>query len=182
MTTAQTPSESAPVPAPATQEAHRIAAVVEDGVLAGMIGATVVAIWFLLFDSLLHEPFYTPSLIGSVIFLGKDVSEVTAVNTTMVFAYTGIHGALFLIAGTAIAWLFSLIERNPQFGLVLLLLFLLFESVIFGFEVAIVPMLVGALGAWAVGLANLLAAIAMFWFLLRRRPKAMASLRAGLEE
>jgi hypothetical protein len=182
MTTAPSRSESAPVPAHAAHEAHRIAGVVEDGVLAGIIGATVVAVWCLLFDSLLREPFFTPSLIGSVLFLGKDVSQVTSVNTTMVFAYTGLHGAVFLVAGTAIAWLFSLIERNPQFGLVLLLLFLLFESVLFGFEVAIVPMLVGALGAWAVGLANLLAAIAMFWFLLRRRPKAMASLRAGLEE
>jgi hypothetical protein len=180
MTAAQT--ESTTLSSPAAAQAHQIAAIVEDGVLAGMIGATVVAVWFLLFDTLLREPFFTPSLIGSVVFLGKNVSEVTSVNTTMVFAYTGIHGALFLVAGTAIAWMFSLIERNPQFGLVLLLLFLLFESVIFGFEVAIVPSLVGALGAWAVGLANLLSAIAMFWFLLRRRPKTMESLRAGLEE
>ncbi|MFQ5458370.1 MAG: hypothetical protein ACE5FC_07965 [Myxococcota bacterium] len=171
--------QSPALPATHPDEAHRIAVIVEHGVLAGLLGATVVALWFLLFDSLLREPFFTPSLIGSVLFLGMDVEAITTVNTTMVFAYSGLHGALFLIAGTVIAWMFSLIERNPQFGLVLLLLFLLFEAVVFGFEVSIVPNLVGALGAWAVALANLLSAIVMFWFLLRRRPATMASLRAG---
>lgn len=176
------PSEPTAPSSTDAHQAHQIAAIVERGVVAGMIGAAVVAIWFLLFDALLREPFYTPSLIGSVLFLGQDVDSVTGVNTTMVFAYSGLHGALFLIAGTVIAWMFSLIERNPQFGLVLLLLFLLFESVIFGVEVSIVPNLVGALGAWAVALANLLSAIAMFWFLLRRRPQTMASLRASWED
>jgi len=169
-------------PEAAAARAHDIAVIIEHGVLAGMIGAAVVAVWFLLFDVLLREPFYTPSLIGSVLFLGLDVHMVTGVNTSMVFAYTGLHGALFLIAGTAIAWMFSLVERNPQFGLVLVLLFLLVQSVIFGFEVTIVPNIVGALGAWAVAMANLLSAVAMFWFLLRRRPRAISQLRAGWDE
>ncbi|MDP3936836.1 MAG: hypothetical protein Q8R92_01725 [Deltaproteobacteria bacterium] len=166
----------------AAARAHDLAVIIEHGVVAGMIGAAVVAIWFLLFDVLLREAFYTPSLIGSVIFQDLDVHLVTGVNTSMVFAYSGLHGAAFLIAGTVLAWMFSLVERNPQFGLVLVLLFLLFQSVIFGFEAAIVPNLVGALGAWAVAMANLLSAVAMFWFLLRRRPRAMARLRESWEE
>ena len=169
-------------PEAAAARAHDLAVIIEHGVVAGMIGATVVAVWFLLFDVMLREPFFTPSLIGSVIFLGIDAHLVTSVNTSMVWAYTGLHGAVFLIAGTVLAWMFSLVERNPQFGLVLVLLFLLFQSVVFGFEVAIVPSLVGVLGAWAVALANLLAAVAMFWFLLRRRPRALTQLRAGLAD
>jgi hypothetical protein len=78
--------------------------------------------------------------------------------------------------------MFAQFERNPQFGWVLLLLFLLFESILFGFEVAVFPSLVGALGAFAVGLANLLAAVGMFWFLLRRHPQAAARLRASWNE
>ncbi len=78
--------------------------------------------------------------------------------------------------------MFWLFEQNPQFGMVLLLLFLLFESVVLGLEVSIAPHLVGALGTWAVGVANLFAAVAMFWFLLRRRPAAFARLRAGWSE
>ena len=85
----------------------------------------------------------------------------------MVFAYTGLHVLLFLLAGVGLAWMVSQVERNPQFGLVLLLLFLLFQSIVFGFEVTLVPSLVGAIGAGVVIVANLLAAGAMFWYLLR---------------
>ena len=164
-----------------TMRDHSLASVTEDGILTGIIGAFLVALWFLIFDFARGQPFFTPSLIGSVIFLGVDVEAVTTVDYTMVFAYTGIHGFLFLFAGMIVAWMFVQFERNPQFGMVLLLLFLLFEFVLFGFEVTIVPNLVGALGAWAVALANLLSAFGMFWFLLRRHPEAWEQLRKAGE-
>lgn len=158
------------------------ASIVEDGVVTGLVGASVVAVWFLLLDFARGVPFFTPSLLGSALFQGRTVEDATAISATMVFAYTGLHGVLFLIAGLAIAWMFSQFERNPQLGLVLLLLFLLFESIVLGLEVTIVPQLVGALGTWAVALANLFSAIAMFWFLLRRHPEAISRLKAGWSE
>jgi hypothetical protein len=157
-------------------------AILEDATLSGIAGAAIVALWFLVLDAVRGQPFFTPNLLGSALFLGRGVEEVRSVSALIVFAYTGLHGLLFLVAGTAITWMFSLVERNPQFGLVLLLLFLLFQSILFGFEVTIVPHLVGALGAWAVGIANLLAAAGMFWFLLRRRPEVMVRLREGWNE
>jgi hypothetical protein len=175
-------SDPSALPSSPATETRSTLAIVEDGVLSGLIGAFVVAAWFFLFDAARGKPFFTPSLLGSVLFTGKSVEEVTSVDPTMVFAYTGLHVFLFLLAGIVIAWMVSIFEQNPQFGLVILLLFLLFEAVVFGFEVAIVPDLVGVLGAWAVGLANLFAATAMFWFLLRRRPRAMARLREAWNE
>jgi hypothetical protein len=155
---------------------------VEDGVLAGIVGAAIVAVWFLVLDIARGQPFLTPSLLGSVLFLGASVEEASDLNVVMVFAYTGLHGLAFLATGAVIAWMVSQFEENPQFGLVLLLLFLLFQSVVFGLEVTIVPNLVGALGAVSVALANLLSAVAMFWFLLVRRPEALANLRESWEE
>ena len=157
-------------------------ALAEDGVLAGIIGGLTVAVWFLILDFARGQPFLTPSLLGSVLFLGQSVEEAHTVNVIMVFAYTGLHGVLFLLAGTAIAWMVSQFERSPQFGLVFLLIFVMFESVLFGFEVTIVPNLVGALGALSVGVANLLSAVTMFWYLLARRPQAWAHLRESWEE
>jgi len=156
---------------------HAARAILEDGVLSGIMGAAAVAVWFLVLDAVRGQPFFTPSLLGNVLFLGKGVQEVTSVSAVMVFAYTGLHGLLFLGSGILITWMFSQVERNPQFGLVLVLIFLLFQSVIFGFEVTLVPNLVGALGAWAVVIANLLAAASVFGFLLQRRPGAMIRLR-----
>ncbi len=156
--------------------------IVEDGVVTGLVGGSVVAVWFLLLDFARGVPFFTPSLLGSALFQGRGVEETTAISATMVFAYTGLHGVLFLIAGLVIAWMFSQFERNPQLGLVLLLLFLLFESIVLGLEVTIVPQLVGALGTWSVAVANLLSAITMFWFLLRRHPDSFSRLKAGWSE
>jgi hypothetical protein len=156
--------------------------VLEDGVVAGILGAAVIAVWFVLIDAARGQLLHTPTLLGSVLFLGKSVEEVTSVNLPIVFAYTGLHGLGFLAAGTALSWMVGQFERNPQFGLVLLLLFLLFESILFGFEVTVFPVLVGALGTLAVASANLLAAVVMFWFLLRRRPGVLQQLRDGWRE
>lgn len=154
-------------------------AVVEDGVLAGLVGATAVAAWFLLLDFVRGAPFSTPSLLGSVLFTERTVESVTAISVPMIFAYTGLHGLLFLLAGLVLAWMVSQFEQNPQIGMVLLLLFVTFESILLGLEVSVVPRLVGALGTWAVAIANLLSAVVMFWYLLRRRPGAIGRLREG---
>ncbi|UCE85835.1 MAG: hypothetical protein JSU66_16145 [Deltaproteobacteria bacterium] len=170
---------------PATRSAERgsgVVTILEDGVLSGILGAAVVAAFFLLLDFVRGEPLHTPSLLGSVLFLGKSVEEVTTVSAMIVFAYTGLHVLVFMFAGAILAWMVSQFEANPQFGMVLLLIFLLFEAVLFGFEVTVVPSLVGELGAWAVGLANLLSAVVMFGYLLRRHPEAMSRLRQGIAE
>jgi hypothetical protein len=160
----------------------RTVSVLEDGILTGVVGAAVVALWFLILDLARGQVFITPSLLGSVVFLGQSPDQVTSVNLLVVFAYTGLHGVLFLIAGLLIARMFTLFEHNPQFGIVILLLFLLFESIVFSFAAAIFPMLIGAIGAAAVASGNLFAAIAMFWFLLRRHPAAMTQLRLAWHE
>jgi len=160
----------------------RMSRIVEDGVLAGMIGAAAVALWFLLLDVARGQPFFTPSLLGNVLFLGAEVEDVESASALIVFAYTGLHGLLFIVAGIAVAFMVWEFEKNPQLGLVLLLLFVLFESVVFGLEVTVVPNLVGALSAGAVAFANVLAAAAMFWFLIARNPGAMQSLRDSWNE
>lgn len=161
---------------------QRSTGVLEDGIVTGIVGAAVVALWFLILDTARGQIFLTPSLLGSVVFLAQSPEDAVSINPFIVFAYTGLHGVLFLMAGVAIAWLFAFFERNPQFGIILLLLFILFESIIFAVAAAIFPNLVGALGAMAVATGNLMAAVAMFWFLMRRHPSTMARLRVAWQE
>jgi len=161
---------------------ERAVSIIEDGILTGVAGAVVVALWFLILDTARGQMFFTPSLIGSVVFLGQTPDQVVSVNGFIVFAYTGLHGVLFLMAGLALAWMFSMFEHYPQFGIILLLLFLMFESILFAFAAAIFPNLMGALGAVAVASGNLFAAIAMFWFLIRRHPAALAQLKLAWHE
>ncbi len=154
----------------------------EDGILTGMTGAAVVAIWFLILDTARGQIFFTPSLLGSVIFLGQSPDRIISINPYIIFAYTGLHGVLFLIAGFVIARMFAMFEHNPQFGIVILLLFLLFESILFSAAAAIFPNLIGTIGTVAVACGNLFAAIAMFAFLIRRHPAAMQQLRLAWHE
>jgi hypothetical protein len=104
------------------------------------------------------------------------------VDGAMVFAYTGIHAVLFLVVGLVFAWVFTQIDEHPQFGVVLILAFLLFEAILFGLEVTIVPRLVGALGAVSVALANLISIGAMCWFLLTRNPMLLEHLKEGMRD
>ena len=168
---------------PSPSLAHdRAVSVIEDGILTGVTGALVVAAWFFILDTARGQMFFTPSLLGSVVFLGQSPDQVISVNGFIVFAYTGLHGVLFLMAGLVLAGVVALFEHNPQFGIILLLLFLLFESILFSFAAAIFPNLMGTLGAVAVASGNLFAAIAMFWFLIRRHPTALTQLRLAWHE
>lgn len=157
--------------------------IAENGVVAGMIGASVVAVWFLVLDLVTRGlPFFTPSLLGSIIFAGMTAEQVTGLSGGAIFAYTGLHGILFLSAGIALAWMFAQFERNPQAGLILLLLFALFEAILWGIGVSMIPALAGVVGTWAILIANVASAAAMFVFLLRRNPHAMESLRRAWNE
>jgi hypothetical protein len=149
----------------------------EDGVLTGIVGAVVVMVVFLLLDLVQGRAFSTPSLLGSVIFRGEPVSQSSAPDPVMIFAYTGLHAVAFLMVGFFLAFLFREFEKHPKLGLELLVVLLVFEGLLMGAEVTIFPALVGELGAWAVATANVASLIAMLAFLTYRHPQAVAALR-----
>ena len=162
----------------ATQPARsRAAAIAEDGLFAGALGGLTVAVFFLIVDVLEGRPLFTPSLLGSVLFLGERAEAVSRVDIPMVFAYTGVHFAIFVAVGMAAAFMVSEFETNPPVGVVLLLLFICFEAGFFGVTFGVAPGVIGVLGAWLVGVANLLAAGAMAAYLLWwSHPNAFRSL------
>ena len=151
----------------------------EDGLLTGLVGAGLVAAWFLLLDCIRGAPFFTPSLLGSVVFDHNTTPGPVVISTKNVFAYSGLHVILFLVVGWGLAWMFREFELHPQFGLIYLLLYGLFEAIIFALELSMVPGVLGLLGTWAVAVGNVLSAVGMFVFLLRRHPRAIQRLVEG---
>jgi len=151
-----------------------IAAIGEDGLLAGVTGAVVVAGFFFLVDLVRGQPFYTPSLLGSVLFRGAEVGQVTGVDAAMVAAYTGVHVLSFVVLGTLAAFLVHEMERHPPVAVVAILLAICFEGGFFAVSAALMPGVVGTLGAALVALANLLALASMAAVLLWwRHPDAL---------
>jgi hypothetical protein len=162
--------------ASSTELSERSSTIAIDGVFSGVIGGVTVALFYLLIDAIAGRPLWTPSLLGSVLFLGSGVDKVVGVNIPMVFAYTGVHMALFVAAGMAFSFMVAQFESNPPLAVLLILLFVCFEAAFFAFTMALAPGVIGALGASSIAVANLLAALAMSAYFWRTHPGAARGL------
>lgn len=158
------------------------AQIAEDGLFSGMIGALMVAVWFLILDTLEGHPLYTPSLLGKVLFHGGAAIEDPTIVPAMVVVYTGVHMAAFIAIGMIAAYFVRASERAPAMGILLLFLFVIFEASFFVYSLGVGGGLIGKLGVMAVIVANLLAAGGMSTYFLVRRPAARRSLEKSWED
>lgn len=151
-------------------------ALVTDGLFTGMIGAIVVALWFLLLDSIQGRPFHTPALLGTVLLHGGQVAANGPIVAPLeIAAYTAFHFVMFIAVGFVLSWLMDLFEKFPIMFFVLLVLFLALQIGFFGLNLALGAQLLGHLPAWTVVTANLLAASAMAFYQWKRHPSVMKS-------
>jgi hypothetical protein len=156
--------------------------ILEDGFFAGMLGASLVALWYLVLDMLAGRPFFTPALLGSVLFRGVSDAAGVVVQPSIVAWYTALHFVTFLVIGIVASWLATQFERFPAVGIAIMFLFVLFESFFFFFALAIGKNLLGTLGLWTIAVANLLAAAGMAGYLWYRHPQAIRNLRKVWDE
>ena len=84
-----------------------------EGMIAGTIGAAVVAVWFLMYDMAHGRPFTTPALLGAVLFQGlRDVGSLR-ITPTLVLEYSLVHWAAFVLVGCTAAVLLAAADRIP---------------------------------------------------------------------
>lgn len=144
----------------------------QEGIVAGLVGAATVAVWFLILDTLAGRPFYTPTVLGTALFRRGQLGAVAtlAPSLEMVLMFTWVHGLAFAALGGLAARLIWAAERNPSVGFGVLLLFVVFTA---GFTIAAMLFAAPVLQAltWpAVLVANLLAALAMTLYFRLRHP------------
>jgi hypothetical protein len=143
-------------------------AVLREGLVLGLIGAGLVAVWFLLVDGIAGRPFFTPAVLGSVVLFGRDVASVS-IDMQSILAYTAIHLVAFLVAGIIIAAIMAEARKDPHVLWLLVEFFIVFE---FGFYAAVGlafrPVL-AELTWFNVAVGNLLAAGGMGLYLWRIR-------------
>lgn len=148
--------------------------VLTEGFITGIVGAGIVAAWFLLLDTIQHEPLYTPSLLGTVLFQGAEAADGhVAVNTGMVAAYTIVHHVAFIMVGIVASFLVSEMEHIPPLGIALVFLFVFFETAFHIFLLAVGQPVLGEIAFWGVAMANLLAAGGMAAYLWYRHPRLL---------
>src|SRR5437867_749889 len=122
----------------ATAMAPAQRSVLREGIVAGLIGAAVVAVWFLFFDIARGRPFLTPGLLGAAVFQGVTNPTGLEITVANVVGYTLIHGLAFIAFGVVAASLMAISEREPTLFVAFVILFAAFEVFFFG--------VVGALG------------------------------------
>src|SRR5262245_10192137 len=133
-----------------------------EGTIAGILGASIVALWFLMVDSIAGRPFFTPAILGASLFdlLGGGFGGRGLF--AHVAAYTVIHFAAFIIIGIAAASLMNVLDRKPSWLVGFAALFFVFEVCVFGLvALAAQSPLFGTIAWYQLGAANLLAAFAM---------------------
>src|SRR5213593_622076 len=141
--------------------------ILKEGVVAGLIGAAVVAVWVLLFNIWGGQPFLTPGLLGAAVFQG--VTNPIGLRPTVgnVLGYTIVHGLAFIAFGVVAASLMAVSEREPTLFVAFVILFASFEVFFFGVVGALGRSMLGALVWWAILIGNLLASLAMLWYFFR---------------
>ena len=145
-----------------------------DGLFAGIIGATTIAIWFLFLDAVVSLPFYTPTVLGTGLYVGaEDLASTRDVQISLklTLMYTWVHGLAFIVLGEIAAYLLLLAEkkRNLLFGI--LLLFVILEFGFVGSALVFAKPVLHALAWPAVLVGNFLAAAGMTIYLWLRHPK-----------
>jgi uncharacterized membrane protein YphA (DoxX/SURF4 family) len=144
---------------------------VREGVIAGLIGAAVIAVWFFFVDIITRQPLFTPATLGRGML--SIFGPVPADQSTvfLVLSYTVFHVAAFMLVGLVAAMIVSFANREPS---ILLGFVVLFAAIEVGFY-AFVGLLqqatpLGSLAWYNVMIGNLLAAAAMGTYLLRAHP------------
>src|SRR5262245_14219005 len=95
------------------------------GALAGLLAATVLALWFFAIDLIRDRPLFTPAFMISTLLGHKAVTT----DLMLIATYTVIHFASFVLVGIVVAWVLERTGIQPHILLGLVLGFLLFDLV-----------------------------------------------------
>ncbi|HET7600459.1 MAG TPA: hypothetical protein VFK09_09210 [Gemmatimonadales bacterium] len=149
----------------------------DEGTYVGAIGAAVVALWFLVIDTIAGVPLRTPSVLGQVLLFGRTRPVVTHADFSAVVAYTAVHVAAFLAFGFVLVALVRWAAREPVVRYALLQLLLVFELFVYGLLSLASEATRELFPFWTVFTANTLAIVAMGAYLWYRHPAVRRVLR-----
>ena len=145
--------------------------VMRDGIVAGALGATAVALWFLGVDTLYAHPLATPAALGRGLLrvFGPPGNEGPM---TFIVAYTIFHYLAFAIAGIVLSVIVYWAHTQPTVLAGAMMLFVAFEIGFYGLSAALQesPFL-GALTWGQVASGNLIAALVMGGYMWRAHPE-----------
>ena len=157
------PSRAAVRPAPG----HGL---LREGIVTGLLGAAAVAIWFLVVDLVQGRPLHTPALLGALVGGSADpaLAADEGARVGLAALYTVFHVLAFSAVGVLAVFLVHRAQRTPALVGLLLMLFAAIEVAVIGVVTMLDVRALGSLAWYQVAVGNLLAALAMGTYLVRR--------------
>ncbi len=142
--------------------------VTREGISAGLIGATAIAIWFAILDAISGHLLATP------VMLGRSFGTLFVTGAEPGFAasflgYTVLHFALFTCIGLVFSWVVNAAEKVPSVIIGFLGLVVVFEVGWVGWTTVLAQGF-GELTWLQVFIANLIGAAAMGLYMWRQHP------------
>ena len=134
---------------------------IREGIIAGLIGAAIVAVWFLIYDAAQGRPLRTPALLGAATFQGVADPAAVPVTTNLVVQYSVLHGVVFAMIGVLIAYLIVSSQREPSRLLIMFIALMCFEVFFLAVIVWLAHPVLGEVAWWSILGANALAALGM---------------------
>lgn len=147
-----------------------------EGITTGLLGAAVVALFYLGVDLMRGMVLLTPSVLGEVFVLRRPEAVTSSVDPMAAGLYTIAHLIAFSAFGLLLVALVRRAEESSVARYGLLQLFIVFELFFFGVLAIASVTTRGLFPVWSVLAANTLAAATMGVWTWRHHPKLRAAL------
>lgn len=156
------------MPETRARSTHSTGDLIYDATYIAGLGGGIVALFFLAYDALVHgDVFFTPSLMGSVLFEGASAETVQHVSMSAMTKYTAVHMLAFSVFGLVLSWLTHQVEIRSQHPVrVMALVFVGLELAFWAGASFLMPGVLARIGVIPVAIANLLSAVGISLFLV----------------
>ena len=156
--------------------AHQHHSNIREGLVAGLVGALLVAGWYTAVDLGRGEMFYTPNVLGQVFAQGDTIPSVRRITSPAVIQYSLLHFGWFILFGIALAALTHLATRNPAFRMGVWLFLVIGFVFWFGVSYTLYRMTDQRFPWWTTLIGTALGVGSMGLYLWRRHPNLRRSL------
>lgn len=136
-----------------------------DGIIAGIAGGCVIALFFFVIDVAAGHALWTPTTLGAAFFQGKALAPGAPASGSLVAGYTVLHTVGFVALGLIATQVLQALRRLPSPAVLVPILaaplFFAFQAYILVLGAFTDPALLQRIGTGRVAIANALAALAM---------------------
>ncbi len=155
---------------------------VREGLVAGLLGAAAVAVWYFVLDTAFGRPFHTPNALGKVFFRGDLQPGVRNIVPGIVAGYTVVHLIMFALLGIGLTALAHLVSRNLDLRMGLWIGFVVVTCFLIGITYALVTATGERVPLWSVVGGSVIGVASMAWYTWRQHPRLASGAPLGAEE